>query len=50
LGFSKFLLADTEFANDLDEILKKGPVYQKLKIKLMTDDDFGDKVKSMLGD
>ena len=27
LGFSKFLLADTDFAHELDAVLRKGPVY-----------------------
>ena len=44
LGFSKFLLADTEFAIELDDILKKGPVYQKLGMSMLSKSEIENKV------
>lgn len=45
LGFSKFLLADTDFAHELDAVLRKGPVYKKLGMRIMSTVEVEDKVK-----
>jgi hypothetical protein len=43
------LLADTEFAHELDSILKTGPVYTRLGMKIMSTTEVEDKIKVFLG-
>ena len=41
------MLADTEFAHELDSILKTGPVYTRLGMKIMSTTEVEDKVKGI---